>query len=333
MQSQEHRYPELSDGTLSVNDKSHHSEVHFEAAADDSHRSSGSENEMSSLSTPPASDGDRSMSPANSESSDDDDFDLTFLTEKRNILKRYCEALHATESYHASIAKNPIPDVSHAIWDEAREIMEELFDGTECKKTMSLPTIEPRAPAAKRPRIDISNVTRIDASACNNGAGNIHASPSSTSEQQSKTHAFFESKCMVKTFQRLASLGHPSHDAKTVRGGYTRSIEVRGRSDIECHPVLVIPSFVPGKFDEVCKGTSMEEALRITDIAQYVAFVFALCPFHAHVLTLPLSADLSVRRLRHFQSSTQTGHSSRILDYHPRMSLANPWMQLSWSRM
>ncbi|KAI2496703.1 hypothetical protein MHU86_17799 [Fragilaria crotonensis] len=272
MQSQEHRYPELSDGSLSVddNDKSRHSEVRFRPAADASHHSSGSENEMSSLSTPPASDGDRSMSPANSESSDDDDFDLTFLTEKRNILKRYCEALHATECYHASIAKNPPPDVSHAIWDEAREIMEELFDGTECKKTMSLPTIELRAPVAKRPRIDISNVTRIDASACKNGAGNIHATLTSTIEQQSNAFAFFDSKCMVKTFQHLSSLGSSSHDAENAAGGCTTSIEVRDRSNIECHPTLVIPSFVPRKFNEVCKGTSMEEALRFTDISQLV---------------------------------------------------------------
>lgn len=266
MECQDQSYLERSDGLLSVADNASDvlTEVGFDA--DGSHHSSGSENEMSSLSTPPASDGNRSMSPANSDSSDDDDFDLTYLAEKRNILKRYCEALNATESYHASIAKDPLPEVSNSIWDEARDIMEELFDGTEGQNTRSHPTIEPRALAFKRPRIDTTNVTRIDASACNNGVGNIHASLSSGNDQQSTSPNFYDSRCMVNAFQNFSSLGHPSGGA--AEAASARIVRVRESCGIECHLALEIPTFVPRKYNEVCNGTTMGEALNISDVAQ-----------------------------------------------------------------
>ena len=268
MQSRDHRYPDFSDGSLSVADHDNEVLAEVDFKAEDSHHSSGSENEMSSLSTPPASDGGRSMSPANSESSDDDDFDMTFLTEKRNILQRYCEALHATESYHASIAKNPIPETSNSIWDEARELMDEMFDTNECKQKRSLPNtdIESRPLASKRPRIDISNVTRIDASACNNGAGDIHGSLISTNGQLSTFPNFYDSKCMVNAFRRLSSFGCPSRSAAEAEAA--GSVEVRESCDMDFHPALEIPCLVPRKYNEVGKGTTMDEALGISDIAQ-----------------------------------------------------------------
>ena len=220
----------------------------------------GSENEMSSLSTPPESDGNQSYSPYSSDMSDDEEFELTFLIEKRNILKRYCDVLKSSEYYDASIAKNPLPEVPNPIWNEAKEMMKEMFEVSDGPKVVTSPPIVPPVRASKRPRIDISNVSRIDSKAYTNAAGNILASLGSIKDDHTKFTIFCDSKSMVESLQELSS-----GEKRTSSSGGNVTSEY---GEFKLDPLVGIATCTLEAMKEICPRITMEDALMITDTAQ-----------------------------------------------------------------
>jgi hypothetical protein len=220
----------------------------------------GSENEMSSLSTPPESDGNQSSSPYSSDMSDDEEFELTFLIEKRNILKRYCDVLKSSEYYDASIAKNPLPEIPNPIWNEAKEMMKEMFEVSDSPKAVTPPPIVPPVRVSKRPRIDISNVSRIDSKAYTNAAGNIHASLGSIKDDNSKFSIFCDSKSMVKSLQDLSTV-----ETQTSSSG---GIVTRECGEFQLDPLVGMATCTLEAMKEMRPSIAIEDALMITDIAQ-----------------------------------------------------------------
>jgi hypothetical protein len=232
---------------------------------------SESENEMSSLSTPPESDGDQSSSRSSSDLSDDEEFDLTFLMQKRNILKRYCDVLKASEFYDASIAKNPLPEVPNPIWNEAKEMMKELFEVSDGPIALAPPPTMPLVRVSKRPRIDISNVSRIDSKAYTSATENIHATLGSINDKHDKLPIVCDSKWMVMLLQDLSTaekhsgIGRALSSDATSRSGV---ILTRECGEIKLDPLVGIALCASEANKEMCRSIAMEDALMITDTVQ-----------------------------------------------------------------
>lgn len=232
---------------------------------------SESENEMSSLSTPPESDGDQSSSPYNSDMSDDEEFDLTFLIQKRNILKRYCDVLKASEFYDASIAKNPLPEVPNPIWNEAKEMMKELFEVSDSPIAVTLPPSKPSVRISKRPRIDISHVSRIDSKAYTNAAENTDITLGSINEKSDKLPIVCDSNWMVKLLQDLTSAEKHNGVGKALIADVTSTpggIVTRECGQIKLDPLVGIALCASEANKAMCPSIAMEDALMITDTAQ-----------------------------------------------------------------
>jgi hypothetical protein len=237
----------------------------------------GSDNELSSLSTPPASDGDSCDSPDTSDMSDDDDFDLLYLAEKRNILKRYCDVLHSCEAYDASIAGNPISADPAPIWSEAKEVMAELFDAADDQQvvvapnTNSLSTFS-RGRAYKKPRIDISVVRLIDSKAYSNADENLYSHLGQANDPKVKSSVFCDSKWMIRSLQQLSELDQRSEilaaEESTADDISTTSTLTKEGWDVNINPLLGIVSFAQKAEKKLSVGTTMDEALMITGKAQ-----------------------------------------------------------------
>jgi hypothetical protein len=123
--------------------------------------------DISSISSPPLSEQDFDSVQGSKGSNDDEDegFDMEYLNEKRQILKRYCDAMKSIEAYTSAISNVPIEDDSDSIWSKAKEVMKDLSDSYEHPNApeifQSRPEIMYEFPPSKRQCVDTSNVTLV----------------------------------------------------------------------------------------------------------------------------------------------------------------------------
>mmetsp|Transcript_17484 Transcript_17484/g.26543 ORF Transcript_17484/g.26543 Transcript_17484/m.26543 type:complete len:258 (+) Transcript_17484:75-848(+) len=106
---------------------------------------------------------------------DDIESNLTFLDEKRDILKRVSDLLDSNDIYDASIAKNEDLGSNSELFDEAKEIIAALSRKTTVPRKVtfapSTKTLEKRKALRNSPRkkarIDISSVEQVSSKSYN----------------------------------------------------------------------------------------------------------------------------------------------------------------------
>jgi hypothetical protein len=141
----------------------------------------GPDVEISSLSSPPFSEQDcDSIHGSKASNEEDEEFEMEYLNEKREILKRYCDAMKSIEAYTSSISNIPIEDDWDSIWNEAKEVLKDLSDSHEYPTAPDIVQSQSEAiyeiPPTKRQRVDTSNVTLVPSRMYNNETSPIDES-------------------------------------------------------------------------------------------------------------------------------------------------------------
>jgi hypothetical protein len=138
--------------------------------------------DFSSLSSPPFSDQDFDSMQGSKASSDEDDeeIDMEYLNEKREILKRYCDAMKSIEAYTSSISNIPFEEDSDSIWIKAKEVMKDLSDNHEYPTAPDIVQSQSETtheiPPKKRQRVATSTVTLVSSRLYNNETSPIDES-------------------------------------------------------------------------------------------------------------------------------------------------------------